>query len=124
MLAVGLAVIGVYGLTSYVAEVRSYELSLRMALGASTSNVVLVLLKELGAISVIASVGGLAIGARAVALVNSAIETPTLGAPALSLPIIPVIAGIASLVAVGAVGTFVPIRRLLRQDIARILQGN
>jgi len=61
LLTVALAVIGIYGVTSYASSQRTYEIGVRMALGARPSNVFRMIVGE--AISVV--IAGVAVGLAA-----------------------------------------------------------
>jgi predicted permease len=110
LLALALAVIGVYGVMSYVVAQRTREIGIRMALGAATGEVVgMVLGRGLRIVAVGTALG--LIGAYAGARL---IERQLFGVPAADLPTfigVPLI-----LVAVAAVACWVPARRAARVD--------
>jgi ABC-type antimicrobial peptide transport system permease subunit len=110
VLALVLALIGVYGVMSYVVAQRTREIGIRMALGAATGEVVgLVLGRGLRIVAVGTALG--LIGAYAGARL---IERQLFGVPAADLPTfvgVPLI-----LVAVAAVACWLPARRAARVD--------
>ncbi|MGH7668165.1 MAG: FtsX-like permease family protein, partial [Gemmatimonadaceae bacterium] len=122
--ALVLAVVGVYGLTSYSVELRAREIGIRVALSASNGRVVRTLLGEFGLVAAGAVAGGLLLGGRAVFLVDHYLRNPVLPRPMLSMQLLPVAVAAATLAVIMAVGTAVPIRRMLRQDVLRAIQGN
>ncbi len=123
LIALVLAVVGVYGLTSYAAEVRAREFGIRSALGASRARLARTLIADLGGVTIGAVLGGLLLGERAIFLVDHVLPHPVLQPPLLSLQIIPALAATATLVLIVAVGTAVPMRRLMKQDVVRAILG-
>lgn len=115
--AVFLAALGLYGVVAYGVSQRTRELGVRLALGASVSNVVrLVLASGLRLVAI-----GLAAGVAA-----AAASTHLLGALIFGVgPLDPVsFAGAALLLAVVAlIAHWVPVRRALRIDPARALRA-
>lgn len=123
VVALVLAMVGVYGLTSYSVELRAREIGIRVALGASNGRVVRTLIGEFGWVAVGAVAGGLLLGGRAVILVDQYLQNPMLPRPVLSMQLVPVAVATATLVVIMVVGAAMPIRRVLRQDVVRAIQG-
>jgi predicted lysophospholipase L1 biosynthesis ABC-type transport system permease subunit len=117
LLALVLALIGVYGVMSYVVAQRTREIGIRMALGAARGEVVrLVLGRGLRIVALGTGLGliGAYAGARA-------IEQQLYGVPAadtLTFVTVPLV-----LVAVAAVACWVPARRAARVDPAIALSA-
>jgi predicted permease len=105
MLALFLSCIGIYGLMSYTVARRTSEIGLRMALGATRSNVMWLVLRE----SLWLVALGLAIGIPATLAANQLVASMLYdfhGKDPLSL-----IAGAAILLAVAALAGYLPARR-------------
>lgn len=124
MVSLVLAVVGVYGLTAYSVELRAREFGIRMALGASNARVMRTLFREFGWVAAGAVAAGLLVGGRAVLLVDLYLRDPVLPRPLISMQLLPVGVATATLAIVMAVGTAIPLRRVLRQDVVRAIQGN
>jgi predicted permease len=106
--ALGLALVGVYGVLSYSVTRRRHELGVRMALGASTAAVAGLVGRTslaLVGIGLVLGIGISAVAGRAVQSVLHGIEPSTMPAY--------VIASLA-LLATGAVATWIPARRATR----------
>jgi ABC-type antimicrobial peptide transport system permease subunit len=116
-LALVLALVGIYGLISYVTEQRANEIGIRMALGAQRGQVIALVMK-----SALAWVGiGLAIGTGLSIFATSALKqlfTSFGGGVASSLGI-----AMASLIVVGALAGFFPARRAASIDPAKTLRN-
>jgi predicted permease len=114
--AVSLAAIGLYGLISFSVTQRSKEIGVRVALGASRSEVMLLVLREgLGLASigaVVGLVGGVAATRSLVGLINGV--TPT--DPSTFVAVIAVLLGAA------AIACYLPARRAARLDPLRALR--
>jgi putative ABC transport system permease protein len=114
--AVSLAAIGLYGLISFSVTQRSKEIGVRVALGASRSEVMLLVLREgLGLASigaVVGLVGGVAATRSLVGLINGG--TPT--DPSTFVAVIAVLLGAA------AIACYLPARRAARLDPLRALR--
>ena len=115
-LALALAVLGVYGVVSYAVARRTREVGIRLAIGASPSGVVRLLMREGMTLVVVGAVMGLVLGLAATRLlaallfgVRAADPLTFVGAPLL-------------LLAVGAVASLLPARRASRIDPARVLK--
>ena len=121
-LATALAIVGVFGLTSYTVAVQSRELGIRLALGATVVDLALVLAKDFGLAGLVGVLAGVVLGYDAIALFSppdpllSDVSLVKTGA-ALLAP------SVATLVLVGALGTVVPLRRAMSLDVARTLQS-
>ncbi|HEX7939288.1 MAG TPA: FtsX-like permease family protein, partial [Gemmatimonadaceae bacterium] len=115
ILALVLATVGVFGLTSYAAEVRSREIGIHVALGASSTRVVALMLADLTAVALAAFAGGIFLGMRGVMIVDEIFRDPFLDRPMASFVLTPIVFAAIGLLLIALVGTFVPIRRLLRQ---------
>jgi putative ABC transport system permease protein len=74
VLALGLAVLGVYALTSYLASLRQHEIGVRMVLGADASDVVFLVMRE----GMITALFGLILGGLGV-LASVRLMSPLLG---------------------------------------------
>ena len=122
-LAFLLAVVGVYGLTSYAAEVRSREVGIHIALGATQLRVIGLMLADLTAVATVALLGGVVVGMRGVMIVDDLFRDQLLDRPMASFVIAPIVFAAVGLLLIGLAGTFVPLRRLLRQDLARVMQS-
>jgi len=62
VLATGLSAVGLYGLVSYSITQRTNELGIRMALGASRSDILRMVLRESARIALIGTAAGIAVG--------------------------------------------------------------
>jgi ABC-type antimicrobial peptide transport system permease subunit len=116
-LALVLALVGIYGLISYVTEQRTNEIGIRMALGAQRGQVITLVMK-----SALAWVGiGLAIGIGLSIFATSALKqlfTSFGGGVVSSLGI-----AMAALIAVGALAGLLPARRAASIDPAKTLRN-
>ena len=111
-----LAIVGVYGVMSFLVTQRTHEMAVRVALGATRANVLALVLRQGLKLAAIGSVVGVA-GALAIRQVMSqmlfgisAADPATLGFAA------------ATLVAVAAIACAVPGMRAMRVDPARALR--
>jgi putative ABC transport system permease protein len=116
-LALVLAMIGIYGVVRYAVARRSREVAIRLAVGASPSGVVRLLMREgltlVGAGAVIGIVLGL--------LASRALQSLLYGVAAID-PVAFIAAG-GTLVGVGALAAFLPARRASRVDPASTLRA-
>jgi putative ABC transport system permease protein len=104
-IAVALAIIGVYGVLAYLVAQRRGEIGLRLALGASPSDVVWLFVREGAALTVVGLGAGL-IGALAAGrVISSLLFAVTPADPATLASVLCVLAGAA------ACATYVPARR-------------
>lgn len=115
--AMGLAVIGIYGLTAYAVSQRSQEVGIRMALGATAQRVLRGFLAEGVAVAVL----GLAIG-----LVGAAFATRILSAMIFDVapqdPITLVVVSVV-LVTMAIVATLIPSLQAARMNPARVMRA-
>jgi putative ABC transport system permease protein len=116
MLALGLAVLGIYSLVAYAVVARTPELAIRAALGSSPAALVRLVGRQGLALIAI----GLALGVAATVPVNAALATSLFGVSRVGLP---VVAGvIAILFATGGLATLVPAAQTARIDPLRALR--
>jgi putative ABC transport system permease protein len=110
MLALLLAVTGLYGVTLCVVNERTREFAVRLALGAEPRDIVWLMLRRSSAV-----VGaGLACGLAAAAAASGLIRSLLFGVGALDVATY--IAAALLMSAVAAVGCYVPARRVFRMD--------
>jgi putative ABC transport system permease protein len=117
-LALTLAMVGVFGVVGYAVQQRLRELAVRRALGATAGDVVRLVLR--GVVPVVA--GGLAAGVVAAAALGGLLASVLVDVDPLDLPTF--LASGVVVVAVGALAVAGPVRRALRVDPARVLQGH
>jgi putative ABC transport system permease protein len=116
-LALLLATIGVYGVTAYLVGQRTQEIGVRAALGATPRNVLALVMRDTVRLVLIGLACGMGGGAAIGVLASSqlygvgAFDAGAFGGAA------------AVLLAVAAVGTWVPARRALRIDPIRALRA-
>ena len=114
--ALVLAAVGVFGVTAYTVSQRTHELGVRMALGASRSSVLrLVLREEVGA-----CVAGIVLGIVGALGLSSVLETLLYGVPP-SDPITLIVVAL-TLLAVTMLAGYLPARRATRIDPVRALR--
>jgi putative ABC transport system permease protein len=115
-LALVLAVMGVYGVTSFSVTQRSREFSVRMALGASPSQLVRDVLTD----SLRPVLIGAAVGLASAVAASSAARALLFGTPPTEVSAY--LLAVAVLVATAAVGSLIPARRAARVDPVRALR--
>lgn len=123
-LAILLAVIGVFGLTSYTTELRARELAIRTALGARAPQLLRVVVSELWWMSAVGIVIAMLSSGRLVAFLDAAFRNPMSEVPLVRLAVAPTVASAATLLTIMAIGTIIPLRRILRLDVMRTVQGS
>ena len=112
-----LGMIGLYGVMAYVVRLRTRELGVRIALGASPSSVVAMLTKQGVALTGIGIAGGLLLFALAARFLRTLLfgvaptDVMTIGSTSLIL------------VAVAALASWIPARRTSRLDPADVLRA-
>ena len=110
ILALSLASLGIYGVLSYAVTQRTNEIGVRMALGATSGEI----LRSVGKRGMVLTLGGLVIG-LALAAIASRLMTALLYG--FSPDYIPTVAAVAVvLVGIAALACFVPARRASRID--------
>lgn len=122
-LALALALIGVYGLTAYTAAMRTRELGIRLALGATETRVVRMIVGELWWMAGAGSVAGLMLAARVIPALDTYLRNPFAPNAVVTFPAIPALAAASSLIGIAVLGTLLPARRALRMDVARVVTG-
>jgi putative ABC transport system permease protein len=110
LFALGLAAVGVYGVAAYTVQQRTREFGIRSALGASRSDLVLMVLRD----SMAPVLGGLAMGVVGAALAGRAISSLLFGVRILD-PLI-YVASIIVLALVGIAANYLPARRAGKTD--------
>ena len=117
-IAVGLSVIGVYGVLAYMVGQRRKEIGLRLAIGASPSDVVWMFVREGAALTVVGLIGGLAGALAAGRWISSLLFGVTPADPA-TLAIVVVALAIAATCA-----TYLPARRAAGIDPSEALKAD
>ncbi len=116
--ALVLATVGIYGVTSYSVSQRTTELGIRLTVGATPDDVMRLVMLQ----SAKLTGTGVALGLLAAAALSRVMTNQLFGIDALDLTTFVGVAGVLSLVAMMA--TFIPARRAARTDPALVLQGN
>ncbi len=116
VLAMMLAITGIFGLASYTVSKRMRELGIRVALGAPQRQVLRAALQRTAILLAIGSIAGLALGVVAGKLLASIVYQATASDPL-------VILGVAlTMAAIGLISAAFPARRALSVDPARLLR--
>jgi ABC-type antimicrobial peptide transport system permease subunit len=116
LLALVLAAIGVYGVTSYTTNQRTHEIGIRLALGASRADVLRLILRR----GVLLTLLGLVIGLGMAFGVTRFLQSLLLGVSSTDAL---TFAGVALLLsAVVLVACFIPARRAMRVDPVQALR--
>ena len=110
LLALILTSIGLYGVMSYITQRRTVEVGIRMALGASQSSVVGIVLKE----TLLVTTAGLAIGVVVAAFLGRLVSGSLYGVAAFD-PLTAVLTSVCILAA-GLLASWLPARRASRID--------
>jgi ABC-type antimicrobial peptide transport system permease subunit len=110
LLALLLTSIGLYGVMSYITQRRTVEVGIRMALGATQSGVVGIVLKE----TLLVTAAGLAIGVGVAAFLGRLVSGSLFGVAAFD-PLTAVLASVCILAA-GFLASWLPARRASRID--------
>jgi ABC-type antimicrobial peptide transport system permease subunit len=110
LLALGLAAVGVYGVTAYSVQQRTREFGIRSALGATTSDLVHMVLRD----SMWPVLGGLAAGVIGAALAGRAIASLLFGVHMVD-PLIYLLS-IVMLASMGFAANYIPARRAGKTD--------
>lgn len=116
LLAVLLALAGVYGVLAHAVAQRQREIGVRMALGASPGQVRGMMLRHALRLLVLGALAGVVLGALAAAALRHA-STFVQG-----LPLLPLIAAPLLLVATGLLASYLPARQATRVDPIRTLR--
>ena len=115
-IALGLAIIGLFGVTAFAVEQRTHEVSVRRALGASNSQLIRMLLNEsLKPVAV-----GLTFGLLLALLGGRVIQGVLYGVN--SRDPIAIVAAVTLLLAAAALAVLLPARRATRVDPAQLLR--
>jgi putative ABC transport system permease protein len=117
-LALLMAAIGLYGVTSYAVNLRRSEIGIRMALGATRGSVIRLVLTRVSLLIGTGVVVGLALGAWASRFVATLLYGLEPGDPAT------LIASAATLALIGAVAGWLPANRASRLDPTKVLHDS
>jgi putative ABC transport system permease protein len=115
--ALAIAAVGLFGLTSYLLSTRRQELAIRLALGSRRSGVQRLLLRD----AAVVVLGGMALGIPAAIAVYLSLRSLFFGLPAIPLNALLLGAMALSVAAVAAVAT--PVIRAGRLDPGRLLRN-
>jgi putative ABC transport system permease protein len=116
VLAVLLAVVGLYGLMSYIVQRRVHEIGIRLAIGASPASVIALVLRQ----TMVLVIAGLAVGVPAAMLTARAASSLLFGLSPQDLPTLA--AAAAALAAFAVCASAVPAWRASRIDPTRALR--
>jgi putative ABC transport system permease protein len=117
-LALALAGIGIYGVISYGVSQRTYEIGVRMAMGASPASIMRLVTREGGRMTVVGLVLGL-IGAVAI---DRLLRTMLVGVSATDIPTLLAVSGVLAAVAAGA--CLLPARRATGVSLTEALRND
>jgi putative ABC transport system permease protein len=115
VLALLMAAVGLYGVTSYAVSLRRTEIGIRMALGATRASVVRLVLGRVSRLIGIGMIVGLAIGAWASRFVATLLYGLEPGDP------VTLVAAATTLALIGAIAGWLPANRASRLDPTRVL---
>jgi predicted permease len=117
-LATLLAVIGLYGVMSFMVARRAREIGIRMAIGAAAADVVWLVMREV----LVLALAGVAIGLPAAVALARLVRSQLYGVE----PADPISIGLATLLlfSVAAAAGYMPARRAAAYDPVRVLRGD
>ena len=107
LLALVIAGVGIYGVISYGVSERTFEIGVRMALGAERSSVISLVVSDVAAMAL----GGVVIGLVGSAVVARAIRSMLYGVPMVDIPTLVLVAAVLGVVAL--IACIVPARRAM-----------
>jgi len=110
LLALILAALGIYGVMSYSVSQRTHEIGIRMALGATASDVLRVMVRH-GVIVTIIGIGLGLLGALLLGMVVASILNGVSGADPVTFAVVSVL-----LAAVALIACYIPARRATKVD--------
>lgn len=116
ILAMVLAAIGIYGLLSYTVGQRTYEIGIRMAMGARSQDVLRMIVREGMKMTLIGGAIGLALSLPLPKVLNAILFDAHISEPALYL-LVP-----ALILAVAMFAAYIPARRAARVDPMKALR--
>lgn len=116
VLALGLAVIGIYGVISYSVEQRTSEFGVKVALGASPRNLLVQVVRQ----GLVLAAIGIGVGALLALLLTQSLEGLVFGLDARDQFALVVTAGV--LFAAAAIASFVPALRAMRIEPVQALR--
>jgi ABC-type antimicrobial peptide transport system permease subunit len=116
VLATALAALGLYGVLAFSVAQRSREIGLRVALGAPTSRIRAMVLRQVAGMAVI----GIVLGATAAAVFGRAAQSLLFGIEAGNPLMLAAAAVVLAAVTLGA--AYIPARRASRVDPATVLR--
>jgi putative ABC transport system permease protein len=116
VLALVLAAIGIYGLLSYAVGQRTYEIGIRMAMGARNQDVLRMIVREGMKMTLIGGAIGLAVSLPLPKVLNAILTDAHISEPALYF-LVP-----ALILAVAMLATYIPARRAARTEPMKALR--
>lgn len=116
-MALGLGLVGIYGVISYMLSQRTREIGIRMALGAQTGSLKRLLLGKVLALVLV----GVALGLGGAVALAQAMESLLFGVTALDLRTYAIVA--VALVAAAAIAGYLPARHVTRVDPMQALRA-
>ena len=116
VIALALATAGLYAVVSFLVAARQRELGVRVALGASPSGILRLVLRQSGRLAIIGSI----IGFAAAVVFSAVVRANLVGAPGID-PVLFLISGVVLIAAMGT-ASFVPARRASRVDPITVLR--
>jgi ABC-type antimicrobial peptide transport system permease subunit len=117
VLALGLAALGVFGVITLIAAERTAEVGIRLALGATPSQVLNLVIGHALKLTIV----GIILGAAAALALGPVLETQLFGVRAVD-PVTYVMVALA-LMLTSALGALLPARRAMRVDPAHALRN-
>ena len=118
-----LAVVGVYGLTSYSTELRLREFGIRIALGANTQKLAGAIAADLWWMAALGIGLGFYAATRLTEFLDAYYRMPWMKQPLVTMPIVPTVVSAGTLLIIAIIGTAVPLRRILRMDVIRAVMS-
>jgi predicted permease len=122
-LALLLAIVGVYGMTSYTTEVRLREFGIRIALGANAPRLVRTMFADMWWMAPLGIGAGLFAAGRLTAYLDALYRNPLMTQPLVRLHFAPTAATAVTLFVIMLVGSSLPMRRVLRLDVMRTVNS-